>query len=175
MLSQIMSKFNVGVWALVALFICPAVSWGQEAAASPAQVAKYQQAVSLLNQAEQTLSQDPEKALALTKQAGALFNGLQKELATVLRGRELNPTQVSQESRNKQIAQELYDQGQKLEKSAEAKLAQSEALSRSAQTDEAQRYAGEAHAEYQRALSLYVKSQLASLRNQQMIFDFLRK
>ena len=175
MLLRNVMRFGIVMWFLAVVFMGPAVSWGQPPAASPAQVDRYQQAISLMDQAELTLSQDPEKALNLTKEAGKLFDSLQKELGPALRDRNLNPEQVSLESRQQKTAQDLYEQGQKLEKSADARLAQSEALSKAGQTDEGQKYAGEAHAEYQRALGLYVRSQLISLRNQQMIFDFLKK
>jgi predicted metal-dependent hydrolase len=135
----------------------------------------YQQAVSRLNQAEELVEDDPKEALDLAKESRVLFNSLQKEQAGELEKRDLSVQDMEKEAFNNKLADEMYAKGQQLEKSAAEKLAKSQEAAQQGDQQQAKKSDAESLEDLRLSLIMYVKSQIASLRNQQLIWNSLKK
>jgi hypothetical protein len=136
----------------------------------------YQQAVLLLDQAEEKLSEDdPKEALGLAKEARLLFSRLHQECSTELDKQQLSFQQMEQEAYHNKMADELYLKGKQHEQTAAEKLAKSQEFAKQGDKTQAGKFEVESQDELRLSLEMYVKSQIASLRNQQLLLGFLKK
>ncbi|AEB08985.1 hypothetical protein [Desulfobacca acetoxidans] len=132
-----------------------------------------EKAVRLLDRAEQEVAEAPEGALATVKEARQLFKLLQTDLAIRLSQAELTPAQSEQEAANHRIAEDLFNTGERLDKSAQEKLARSQELAAQGDRQASRNLEQEARNERLLALQHFVRSEIYSLRNQQSIFQNL--
>lgn len=155
------------------LLVLMGAAWAQTPQpASPEPAALYRQAVTLLDQAEQQLTaQNLAAALALVKQANALFTRLQNECAAALAGRQLSRKDEEQVAINEKLATDAQAQADSLLEAAAAKKKQ--ALEMQAQTEAAEALWRESRAGFLQAQTLSIKAAIYALRNQQIIFRFL--
>ena len=173
-----MSRGNCGicVLALALALTLVGAGWAQTAKPtfSPDHAILYKRAVGLLDQAEQKLKTgDLAGAKSLAKQANSLFTLLKQEYAGVLTERELSPQEDQQLAISQKLADDTRAQADRLMAAAavkDKKAQELEAQGREAESKAAYRQSKD---EYNQAQSLYVRSALQALRNQQMIFRFL--
>lgn len=132
-------------------------------------------AVGALQKAEQTVADDPEAALAAAKEARLLFKTLQKDLAGPLAENLLTDAQLEQEELNLRLAEDLYKKGEIFAKAAKEKMARSKELESQGDAAAAQNLEGVAQIEGRLALQNFVRSEIFSLKNQQLIFESLLK
>jgi hypothetical protein len=173
-----MSRSNCGicVLALALALTLVGAGWAQTAKPtfSPDHAILYKRAVGLLDRAQQKLKAgDLARAKALVKQSNSLFTLLKKEYAGALTDRELSPQEDQQLAINQKLANDIRAQADHLMATATAqdkKAQEFEAQGREADSKAAYRQSKD---EYNQAQSLYVRSALQALRNQQMIFGFL--
>jgi hypothetical protein len=172
-----MSRGNCGicVLALAMAMALVGAGWAQTAKpTSPDHAILYKRAVSLLDQAQQKLKAgDLAEAKALVKQSNSLFTILKKEYATVLTERELSPQEDQQLAINQKLADDTRVQADRLMEASAAKDKKAQELEAQGQEVESKASYRQSKDEYNRAQSLYVKSALQALRNQQQIFRFL--
>jgi hypothetical protein len=155
------------------LVLAWALPAGAQSEATPqATLAK---AVQTLQNAEQQVADDPEAALASAKEARILFKNLQKTLAAKLAKNQLTDAQLEQEELNMRLADDLYKKGEIFAKAAKEKLARSKELAAQGDTSAAQNLEGVAQIEGRLALQNFVRSEIFSLKNQQMIFESILK
>jgi hypothetical protein len=132
-------------------------------------------AVQALQTAEQTVADDPEAALGSAKEARLLFKTLQKDLAAKLADNHLTDAQLEQEELNLRLADDLYKKGEIFAKSAKEKLARSKELEDQGDASAAQNLEGVAQIEGRLALQNFVRSEIFSLKNQQLVFESVLK
>ena len=137
--------------------------------------ANLEQAVQALQKAEQQVANEPEAALASAKEARQIFKSLQKEMADKLYKNQLTDAQLEQEELNLKVADDLFKKGEIFKKSSKEKLARSQELESQGDTTAAQNLEGVAQIEGRLALQNFVKSEIFSLKNQQMVFESLLK
>jgi hypothetical protein len=137
--------------------------------------ANLEKAVQALQKAEQQLADNPEAALAAAKEARLIFKSLQKEMADALNQKQLTDAQLEQEELNMKVADDLYKKGEIFHKSAKEKLARSQELESQGDAGAAQNVAGVAQIEGRLALQNFVRSEIFSLKNQQMVFESILK
>jgi hypothetical protein len=162
------------------LFICYcliALIWvlpagAQSGGAPPATLEK---AVQSLQNAEKLVAGDPEASLAAAKEARQLFKALQKDLAAQLAENHLTDAQLEQEDLNMRLADDLYKKGEVFAKSAKEKLARSQELEAQGDTTAAQNLEGVGQIEGRLALQNFVRSEIFSLKNQQLVFESILK
>lgn len=155
---------------IVLIWVIPASA---QEAANPK--ANFEKAVQALQKAEQLVNDDPEAALGAAKEARLLFKNLQKEMADKLYQNQLSDAQLEQEDLNMKVADDLYKKGEIFHKSAKEKLARSQELESQGDATAAQNIAGVAQIEGRLALQNFVRSEIFSLKNQQMVFETLLK
>jgi hypothetical protein len=137
--------------------------------------ANLDQAVQALQKAEQQVANEPEAALASAKEARQIFKSLQKEMADKLNQTQLTDAQLEQEELNMKVADDLFKKGEIFQKSAKEKVARSQELESKGDTAAAQNLAGVAQIEGRLALQNFVRSEIFSLKNQQLVFESLLK
>ena len=137
--------------------------------------ANLDQAVQALQKAEQLVASEPVAALAAAKEARQIFKTLQKEMAEKLYQNQLTDAQLEQEELNMKVADDLFKKGEIFQKSAKEKLARSQELESQGDTTAAQNLEGVAQIEGRLALQNFVRSEIFSLKNQQMIFESFLK
>jgi len=166
---------NYGICVLALALALVGTGWAQTTKpASTDHAILYGRAVSLLDQAQQKLNAgNVSLAKPLVKEANSLFTLLQKEYASVLAARELSPKEDQQLAINQKLANDAHAQADRLMAAAGAKDKQAQGLEAQGQEEPSQAAYRQSKDEYNRAQSLYVKSALQALRNQQMIFRFL--
>jgi hypothetical protein len=174
---QMLLKLKVIIFFVLPLVSVYALSAKAHSDTSLLERAKvYQQAVALLDQAEGKLADDdPQEAFGLAKEARSLFSRLQQECSTELDKLQLSFQQMEQEAFNNKLADELFVKGKQHEQTAAQKLAKSQELVKQGDKTQAGKLAVESQDELRLSLEMYVKSQIASLRNQQILLGFLKK
>lgn len=136
----------------------------------------YKRAVSLLDSAEKKLNAKyTAEAKTLLKEANALFTILTKECGPAQAERLLTEKELQQEAINKKLSEDALAASERLLKTAADKEKQAEQLERQGKNDASLALQRQAKAEYELAHLQAVKAQLYALRNQQMIFQYLRK
>jgi len=172
-----MSRGNYGicVLALVLALALVGAGWAQTTKpTSPDHAILYGRAASLLDQAQQKLNTgNLSMAKSQAKEANSLFTILKNEYASVLTERELTPQEEQQLAINQKLAADAHAQADRLMATAAAqdkKAQELEAQGREADSKASYRQSKD---EYNRAQSLYIKSSIYTLRNQQRIFRFL--
>jgi hypothetical protein len=177
LVQQMLLKLKVIIIVVLPLILVYAPSAKAHSDTSLLERAKvYQQAVGLLDQAEAKLADDePKEAFGLAKEARSLFSRLHQECATELDKQQLSFQQMEQEAYNNKMADELYLKGKQHEQTAAQKLAKSQELAKQGDKTQAGKFDVESQDELRLSLEMYVKSQIASLRNQQMLLGFLKK
>jgi hypothetical protein len=153
-------------------FVWTLPAGAQSNAAPQAALAK---AVQALQNAEQQVADNPEAALSSAKEARLLFKTLQKDLAAKLADNQLTDAQLEQEELNMRLADDLYKKGEIFAKSAKEKLARCQELQSQGDTTAAQNLEGVAQIEGRLALQNFVRSEVFSLKNQQLIFESILK
>jgi len=137
--------------------------------------ATLEKASGLLQKAEQQVADNPEAALESAKEARQLFKTLKKDLAAKLSENELTDAQLEQEDLNTRMADDLYKKGELFHKSVKEKLARSQELAAQGDDQGAQKLEGVAQIEGRLALQHFVRSEIFSLHNQQMVFQSILK
>ena len=172
-----MSRGNYGIcWlSLILALALVGSGWAQTTKpASPDHAILYGRAVSLLDQAQQKLNTgNIAAAKSQAKEANALFTLLKNEYASVLVEHELTPQEEQQLAINQKLAADAHAQADRLMATAAAqdkKAQELEAQGREADSKASYRQSKD---EYNRAQSLYIKSSIYALRNQQRLFRFL--
>jgi hypothetical protein len=145
----------------------------QPGAATPQ--ATFEKAKQSLQQAEKLVADDPEAALRAAKEARLLFKTLQKDLATKLEQNQLTDAQLEQEDLNTKVADDLYKKGELFHKGVKEKLARAQELKSQDDAAAAQNLEGVAQIEARLALQNFVRSEIFSLKNQQMVFEAILK
>jgi hypothetical protein len=171
-----MSRGNYGicVLALVLVLALVGTGWAAKPTFSSDHAILYKRAVSLLDQAQQKLKAgDLAGAKSLVKQSNSLFTLLKKEYAAALTQRELSPQEDQQLAINQKLADDTRAQADRLMAAAAVKDKQAQELEGQGREADAKASYRQSKDEYNQAQSLYVKSALQALRNQQMIFRFL--
>jgi|WetSurMetagenome_2_1015567.scaffolds.fasta_scaffold967689_1 hypothetical protein len=173
-----MSRGSYGICVLALAFALALVGAGWAQTAKPTfsrdHAILYKRAVSLLEQADQKLKAgDLAGAKSLVKQSNSLFTLLKKEYAGALTERELSPQEDQQLAINQKLADDTRAQADLLMTAAAAKDKKAQELEAQGREAESKASYRQSKDEYNRAQSLYVRSALQALRNQQMIFRFL--
>jgi hypothetical protein len=150
-------------------------SWAQTAQpTAPDHAVLYRRAVGFLDQAEQKLrAGDLAGAKSLMNQSNSLFALLHKEYTAVLAARKLSPQEDQQLASNQKLADDTQAQADRLMETAatqEKKTQELEAQGREADAKASYRQSLD---EYNQAQTLFMRSALQALRNQQRIFRFL--
>ena len=171
------SRCNYGI-CLLALALALALvgpGWTQTATPpSPELTNLYRQAVSLLEQAQQQLTEgNLSAALAQVKQCNELFTRLQKECAAVLAERQLSSQDSQQLAINQKLAADAQAQADRLLETAAAKGKQARELKAQGKVEAGDAAYHESREEYLQAQNLSIKSAIYALQNQQIIFRFL--
>jgi hypothetical protein len=137
--------------------------------------ANFDKAVQALQRAESQVAEEPEAALASAKEARLIFKSLQKEMADKLNQSQLTDAQLEQEELNMKVADDFYKKGEIFHKSAKEKLARSQELVSQGDATAAQNLEGVAQIEGRLALQSFVRSEIFSLKNQQIVFESILK
>jgi hypothetical protein len=132
-------------------------------------------ATELLQKGEQQVADTPEAALDSVKEARLLLKSLKQDLAAKLAATQLTEAQLEQEDLNNRLAEDLFKKGELFHKNAKEKLARSKELADQGDNQAAQNLEGVAQIENRLALQNYVRSEIYSLRNQQMVFQTILK
>jgi len=170
-----MSRGSYGICVLALALALVGAGRAQTAKpASPDHAILYNRAVSLLDQAQQKLNTgNISVAKSQAKEANSLFTLLKNEYATVLAEHELSPKEDQQLAINQKLANDTHAQANRLMETAAAKDKKAQELEAQGREEASKASYRQSKDEYNRAQSLYVKSALQALRNQQMIFRFL--
>jgi hypothetical protein len=149
--------------------------WAQTAPpTAPAPNNPYRQAVDLLDQADQQLTEgNLSGALSLVKQCNALFTSLQTDNAAKLAERELSEKESQQLAINQKLATEAQAKADEFLPTAAAKKKQAADLRDKGQMEAADAAERESKEQYLQVQKLSIKSAIYALRNQQIIFRFL--
>jgi hypothetical protein len=171
------SRCHIGI-CLLALPLALALvgpGWAQTATPPASEPAKaYAQAVSLLEQAQQQLTEkNLPVALSLVKQSNTLFTSLQKESAAKLAERQLSSQESQQLAINQKLATEAQAQADRLLETAAAKGKQAKELRAQGQAEAGDAAERESKEQYLQAQNLSIKAAIYALCNQQIIFRFL--
>jgi hypothetical protein len=170
-------RSNYGICLLALSLALPLVGigWGQTAPPAASVPAKdYQQAVSLLEEAQQQLeAKNLSGALSLVKQSNALFTQLQKESAAKLAEHELSSQESQQLAINQKLATDSQGKADSLLETAGAKKKQAAELRAQGKAEEGDAAERESKEQYLQAQTLSIKAAIYALRNQQIIFRFL--
>jgi len=169
-----MSRYRF--WAGAALLVCLLLIVGPAAAqpSNPDNLQLYKKAVAAIDAAEKKLAaNDLAGAKAQVKEANALFARLQGNAADILKAKNLSPQQEAQWLQNNKMGEDSQNQGQKLERSGQAKLQQSETMT--GQDETAAKLAQEAKRELQLAQKYFMQAEIYHLRNLQLAFSSLAK
>jgi hypothetical protein len=171
------SRGNYGI-CLLSLALALALvgaGWAQTATPPASDPAKdYGQAVSLLEQAQQQLTEkNLPVALSLVKQSNTLFTSLQKESAAKLAEREVSSKESEQLAINQKLGEEAQAKADSFLPTATAKKKQAEELRAKGQADAGDAAERESKEQYLQVQTLSIKSAIYALRNQQIIFRFL--
>jgi hypothetical protein len=162
---------------LLLILCCPlaltSLAGAQSSATTPQ--ATFEKAIAALQKAEQQVADDPEAALSSAKEARLLFKTLQKDLADKLHQNQLTDAQLEQEELNLRVADDLYKKGELFHKATKEKLARSQELRTQGDETAAQNLEGVAQIEARLALQNFVRSEIFSLKNQQMVFESILK
>jgi hypothetical protein len=170
------SMFCRLAFRLLLILCCPLALTslaGAQSSATPQ--ATFEKAVAALQKAEQQVADDPEAALSSAKEARLLFKTLQKDLADKLHQNQLTDAQLEQEELNLRVADDLYKKGELFHKATKEKLARSQELRTQGDETAAQNLEGVAQIEARLALQNFVRSEIFSLKNQQMVFESILK
>jgi hypothetical protein len=161
--------------ALVVALSLVSAGWAQTApSAAPATNNPYRQAVDLLDQADQQLTDgNLSGALSLVKQCNALFTSLQKDAAAKLAEHGLSDKESQQLAINQKLATEAQAKADELLPTAAAKKKQAAELRGKGQTEAADAVERESRDQYLQVQKFSIKSAIYALRNQQIIFRFL--
>lgn len=164
-LSLILCCLMTLTWAL------PAIA--QQSGGTP--LASFEKAKETLQKAEQLVADDPEAALSAAKETRQIYKRLQKDLADKLFQKQLTDAQLEQEDLNSKVADDLYKKGEIFHKAAKEKLARSQELKSQGDDAAAQNLEAVAQIEARLALQSFVRSEIFSLKNQQMVFETVLK
>ena len=96
-------------------------------------------------------------------------------MAAKLADNHLTDAQLEQEELNLRLADDLFKKGEIFAKSAKEKLTRSQELETQGDTAAAQNLDGVARIEGRLALQNFVRSEIFSLKNQQMVFESILK
>jgi len=170
-----LSRCTFGICLLISALTLAGAGWAQTAKpAAPGHAILYGRAVSLLDQAQQQLNAgNIAGAKAQAKEANSLFTLLKNEYAAKLASHELSPQEDQQLAINQKLADDTRAQADRLMAAAAVKDKQAQELEGQGREADAKASYRQSKDEYNQAQSLYVKSALQALRNQQMIFRFL--
>jgi hypothetical protein len=155
--------------------ILPALTASVGAQSSGPPQATFEKAVQALQRAEQQVAEEPQAALSSAKEARLLFKTLQKELADKLNQNELTDAQLEQEELNMKVADDIYKKGELFHKATKEKLARGQELRAQGDDTAAQNLEGVAQIEARLALQSFVRSEIFSLKNQQIVFESILK
>jgi hypothetical protein len=166
-------------YRLVLILCClMTLAWTLPVSAQPSGAtpqATFEKAKQSLQKAEQLVADDPEAALSSAKEARLLFKTLQKDLAARLNQYQLTDAQLEQEELNTKVADDLYKKGELFHKTTKEKLARVQELRSRGDDTAAQNLEGVAQIEARLALQNFVRSEIFSLKNQQMVFESVLK
>jgi hypothetical protein len=171
-----MSRISFGICVLALALALLGAGWAQapKPTFSPDHAILYRRAVGFLDQAEQKLKAgDLAGAKALMKQSNSLFTLLKNEYSSVLTERELSPQEDQQLAIDQKLADDTHAQADRLMATAAAMDKRAQEMERQGREGEAKASYRQSKDEYNRAQSLYVKSAIYALRNQQKLFRFL--
>lgn len=172
-----LSRSNQGILllALASVLILAGAGWAQSIKpSSPGHAILYGRAVSLLDQAQQKLTAgDISGAKAQAKEANSLFTILKNEYAPLLAEHKLSPKEEQQLAINQKLADDAHAQADRLMETASAQEKKGQELEAQGREEASQASYRQSKDEYNRAQSLYVKSLIYALRNQQILFRFL--
>ncbi len=167
-------NYGICVLALALVMALVGTGWAAKPTFSPDHAILYKQAVSLLDQAQQKLKAgDLAGAKSMVKQSNSLFSLLKKEYAGALTEREFSPQEDQQLAINQKLADDTRAQADRLMEAATAKDKKAQELETQGREADAKAAYRQSKDEYNQAQSLYVRSTLQALRNQQMILRFL--
>jgi hypothetical protein len=145
-------------------------------ACGPDHAILYNRATSLLDKAEKKLNDKyTAEAKTLVKEANSLFSILVKECAPAQQERELTEKELQQEAINKKLSEDALAQSERLMQSAAEKEKKSQQAEAQGQNDLSISLQRQAKSEYERAHVQSIKAEIYALRNQEMVFRFLRK
>lgn len=169
--------YRLPFWFFLTLCCLLTVAWTPPASAQSGADPKatLEKASALLQRAEQQVAETPEAALESAKEARQLFKTLKKDLAAKLSENELTEAQLEQEDVNMRLADDLYKKGELFHKSTKEKLARSQELAAQGDSQAAQNLEGVAQIEGRLALQHFVRSEIFSLRNQELVFQAILK
>jgi hypothetical protein len=171
------SRSNYGICILTLTLALALVGTGRAQtgqSASPDHAILYKRAVSLLDQAQQKLNTgNLAAAKSQAKEANSLFTILKNQHAAVLAEHELTPQEEQQLAINQQLAADAQAQADRLMSTAAAQDKKAQELESQGREADSKAYYRQSKDEYNRAQTLYIKSSIYALRNQQRIFRFL--
>ncbi len=170
-----MSRVTSGTFLLLLTLTLTNASWAQTTKTpSSGQTITYGRAVALLDQAEKKLNAgDLTTAKSQAKEANALFTLLKNQYSTVLAERELTPQEEQQLAINQKLAADAQSQADRLMAAAASKDKKAQDLEAQGREADSKASYRQSKDEYNRAQTLYIKSSIYALRNQQRIFSFL--
>ncbi|MBM4293529.1 MAG: hypothetical protein FJ126_01305 [Deltaproteobacteria bacterium] len=170
-----MSRGIFGICLLILTLTLAGAGWTQTIKpASSGHTILYGRAVSLLDQAEKKLNTgDISTAKAQAKEANSLFTLLKNEYTSLLAERELSPKEDQQLAINQKLATDAQTQADRLMETAAAQDKKAQEHEMQGREEPSKASYRQSKDGYNRAQSLYVRSALYALRNQQMLFRFL--
>jgi hypothetical protein len=168
-------KYEIWLLSLILALALMGSGWAQTTKpASPDHAILYKRAVSLLDQAQQKLNTgDIAAAKSQAKEANALFTLLKTQYASTLAEHELTPQEEQQLAINHKLAADAQAQADRLMATAAAQDKKAQNLEAQGREADSKASYRQSRDEYNRAQNLCVKSEIYSLRNQQMLFRFL--
>lgn len=169
------SRSTFGICLLVSALTLTGTSWAKIAkTASPDHAILYNQAVALLDQAQQKLNTgDLAGAKTQAKEANSLFTLLKNEYASLLAERELTPQEEQQLAINQKLAADAHAQADRLMEAADVQDKKAQELEAQGREADSKASYQQSKDGYNRAQNLYIKSSIYALRNQQRVFRFL--
>lgn len=162
--------------SLLALTLClTGTCWPQTSKPSASNHATlYGRAVSLLDQAQQLLNAgNISAAKAQVNEANSLFTLLKNEYASKLAEHKLSPQEDHQIAINQKLAADTQAQADRLMETASSQDKEAQELELQGREEASKASYRQSKDSYNRAQSLYVKSAIYALRNQQMLLRFL--
>jgi len=170
-----LSRCTFGICLLLsALTLAAAASAQTTKPAAPGHAILYGRAVSLLDQAQQQLNAgNISGAKAQAKEANSLFTVLKNEYASKLAEHELSPQEDQQLAINQKLAADTQAQADRIMETAAAQDKKGQELEAQGREEASKASYRQSKDGYNRAQSLYIRSAIYALRNQQMLFRFL--
>lgn len=170
-----LSRCTFGICLLLSALTLAGAGWAQTTKpAAPGHAILYGRAVSLLDQAQQQLNTgNISGAKAQAKEANSLFTLLKNEYASKLAEHELSPQEDQQLAINQKLAADAQAQADRLMETAAAQDKKGQELETQGREDASKASYRQSKDGYNRAQSLYIRSAIYALRNQQMLFRFL--